>query len=229
MRARELMSTPVVTVNPEASLKDLVDLMVTHGISGVPVVDRGGTLLGVVSESDVMQKIEGAIAEATEAGLPRLLTVLAKVLDVSPKTTARSVADLMTTRVVSANPDATVQELVHLMITYDVNRIPIVETGRLVGIVTRADILRTLVRPDAAVATDLRWRIGHELWINPDLLQITCRDGVVTFAGTVDTHADAALVRRWAAKTEGVVGVDDRDLRYAIDERRIPVRSDSLR
>lgn len=229
MRARELMSTPVVTVHPEASLKELAELMVAHGVSGVPVVDRGGALLGVVSESDVMEKIEGAIADEAEAGLPRLLTVLAKALDGSPKTTARSVADLMTTRVVSAGPDATVQELVHLMITYDVNRIPIVEAGQLEGIVTRADILRTLVRPDAAIATDLRWRIAHELWINPDALEISCRGGVVTLAGTVDTHADAELVRRWAARTEGVVGVDDRDLRYALDERRIPVRTDSLR
>lgn len=229
MRARELMSTPVVTIHPEASLKDLAELMVAHGISGVPVVDRAGALLGVVSESDMMEKIEGAIAEETEAGLPRLLTVLAKALDGSPKPTARSVHELMTTHVVSAGPDATVQELVHLMISYDVNRIPIVEGGRLVGIVTRADILRTLVRPDAAIATDLRWRIAHELWINPDALEISCENGVVTIAGTVDSHADAELVRRWAAKTEGVVGVNDRDLRYAIDERRIPVRTDSLR
>ncbi|MHB8731093.1 MAG: CBS domain-containing protein [bacterium] len=229
MRARELMSTPVVTAHPEATLKELAELMVTHSISGVPVVDRGGDLLGVVSESDVMEKIEGTIADETEAGLPRLLTVLAKALDGAPKTTARSVADLMTTRVVSADPDATVQQLVHLMITYDVNRIPIVEAGRLVGIVTRADILRTLVRPDAAIATDLRWRIAHELWIDPDAIEISCRAGVVTLAGTVDTHADTELVRRWAAKTEGVVAVDDRGLRYALDERRIPVRTDSLR
>lgn len=229
MRARELMSTPVVTIHPEASLKDLAELMVAHQVSGVPVVDRGGVLMGVVSESDVMEKIEGAAAEEAEAGLPRLLTVLAKALDGSSKPTARTVADLMTTRVVTAGPETTVQELVHLMITYDINRIPIVEAGRLVGIVTRADILRTMVRPDAAIETDLRWRIAHELWIDPEALQISCRNGVVTLAGTVDTHADAELVRRWAAKTEGVVGVDDRDLRYAIDERRIPVRTESLR
>ncbi len=229
MRARELMSTPVVTIHPEASLKDLAELMVAHRVSGVPVVDRGGVLMGVVSESDVMEKIEGAAVADAEGGLPRLLTVLSKALDGSTKPAARTVADLMTTRVVTAGPDATVQELVHLMITYDVNRIPIVETGRLVGIVTRADILRTMVRPDAAIETDLRWRIAHELWIDPEALQISCRNGIVILAGTVDTHADADLVRRWAARTEGVVGVDDRDLRYSIDERRIPVRTESLR
>jgi CBS domain-containing protein len=229
MRARELMSTPVITIRPEASLKDLAEVMVAHGISGLPVVDRGGTLLGIVSESDVMEKIEGGIASETEAGFPRLLTVLTKALDGAPKTTARTAADLMTARVVSAGPDATVQELVHLMITYDVNRIPIVEAGRVVGIVTRADIVRVLARPDAAIETDLRWRIAHELWINPEALRVSCRNGIVTLAGTVDTHADAELIRRWAAKTEGVVAVDGRELRYAVDERRIPVRTDSLR
>ncbi|HLW46520.1 MAG TPA: CBS domain-containing protein [bacterium] len=229
MRARELMSTPVVTIYPDASLKDLAEVMVTHRVSGVPVVDRAGMLLGVVSESDVMAKIEGAIAEQTEVGVPRLITALAKALNSTPKSKARSVANLMTTRVVSAGPDATVQELVHLMIAYDINRIPIVEAGRLLGIVTRADVLRTFVRPDAAIETDLRWRIAHELWISPEALKISCRNGIVTLAGTVETHADAELVRRWAAKIEGVVGVEDRDLRYAVDERRIPVRTDSLR
>lgn len=229
MRARELMSTPVVTIHPEASLKDLAELMVGHRVSGVPVVDRGGMLIGVVSESDVMEKIDGAAGADAEGGLPRLLTALSKALDGSSKPTARAVADLMTTRVVTAGPDATVQELVHLMIAYDINRVPVVETGRLVGIVTRADILRTVVRPDAAIETDLRWRIAHELWIDPEALQISCRNGIVTLAGTVDTHADAELVRRWAAKTEGVVDVEDRGLRYSIDERRIPVRTESLR
>lgn len=229
MRARELMSTPVVTIHPEAPLKDLAELMVAHRVSGVPVVDRGGMLIGVVSESDVMEKIDGAAVADAEGGLPRLLTALSKALDGSSKPTARAVADLMTTRVVTAGPDATVQELVHLMIAYDINRVPVVETGRLVGIVTRADILRTVVRPDAAIETDLRWRIAHELWIDPEALQISCRNGIVTLAGTVDTHADAELVRRWAAKTEGVVDVEDRGLRYSIDERRIPVRTESLR
>jgi|SRR5579864_8682 len=229
MRARELMSTPVVTIYPEASLKELAELMVGHRISGVPVVDRAGKLLGVVSESDVMAKIEGTIAEKTEIGLPRVITDLVKALDGSPKTQGRSAADVMTTNVVSAEPDAPIQKLVHLMITYDINRIPIIEAGALLGIVTRADVLRTLVRPDAAIETDLRWRITHELWVNPDTLKISCRNGVVTLAGTVDTHADAELVRKWAAITDGVVGVDDRDLRYAVDERRIPVRTESLR
>lgn len=229
MRAGELMSTPVVTIYPEASLKELAELMVAHSVSGVPVVDRAGTLLGVVSESDVVAKIEGALDKETELGLPRLITAVAKALHGSSKATARSVADLMTARVISAGPDATVPELVHLMIAYDINRIPIVEAGRLLGIVTRADVLRTFVRPDAAIETDLRWRIAHELWINPEGLKISCRNGVVTLAGTVDTHADAELVRRWAVKTEGVVGVEDHDLGYTVDERRIPVRIDSLR
>jgi CBS domain-containing protein len=229
MRAREMMSTPVVTIHPEATLKDLADLIVAHGVSGVPVVDRAGVLVGVVSESDVMERLEGVAEDEREAGLPRLLTVLAGAVGGTRKMEARTVADLMTARVVSAGPDATVQELVHLMITYDVNRVPIVEGGRLIGIVTRADILRTLVRPDAAIVADLRWRIAHELWIDPDTVGIDCRNGIVTLTGTVDTHADAELIRRWAAKTEGVVGVEGRDLRYTIDDRRIPVRTEALR
>ena len=73
----------------------------------------------------------------------------------------------MTGRVISAGPDASFREMLHLMISYDVNRLPIVESNRVIGIVTRADLLRTLARPDAAVTEDAQWRLLHDLWIDP--------------------------------------------------------------
>jgi CBS domain-containing protein len=107
--------------------------------------------------------------------------------------------------VITAGPDATVRELVHLMQVHDVNRIPIVETGRAIGIVTRADILRVMTRPDAAITEEVRWRLLHDLWIDTDELKISTDDGIVKIEGEVTTRSDAALVGRWAAATEGVV------------------------
>ncbi len=220
MRARELMSTPVVMVRPETPVKEVAELMVAHGVSGVPVVDRFDHLVGIVSESDLLRKIEYA---EPGRGLPGLLDLLAGAIGTHRATLARTAADLMTSRVVTAGPDASVRELVHLMTVYDINRVPIVDAGRLVGIVTRADILRTLARHDAAITEEVRWRLAHELWIDPERLEINTRDGVVTVAGTVDTRADAQMVKHWVAGTEGVVAVEARDLRYRFDDRRAVV------
>lgn len=227
MRARELMTTPVVTVFPEAGLKEVAERMVAHRVSGLPVVDRSGLLLGIISESDLVSKLEyeeqgqgtgllDRIAHAVGAGADRKLH-------------ARTAGELMTTRVISASPEATVRELAHLMTIHGINRIPIVEDGRVIGIVTRADILRTLVRPDAAITEDVRWRVLHDLWIDPTGLAISTRDGIVTIASEVGTRSEAELVKQWTAATEGVVDVDVRNLRYRIDERRTEVPIVGLR
>jgi CBS domain-containing protein len=219
MRARELMSTPVVTVFPEAGLKEVAQCMVAHRVSGVPVVNHSGLLLGIISESDLVSKLEYEEQGQGPTGLlDRLAHAVGAVAD--RKLHARTAAELMTSRVIIAEPDATVRELAHLMTIHVVNRIPIVESGRVIGIVTRADILRTLVRPDAAITEDVRWRMLHDLWIDPTGLTIGTRDGIVTIAGQVGTRSEAELVKRWTAATEGVVDVDTRNLQYRIDERR---------
>src|SRR5579883_3353147 len=207
MRAREMMSTPVVTVRPETPLKAVAEAMAAHRVSGVPVVDGDGRLVGIVAESDFLAKMEDGPGRVPA---PR---------------TAR---DLMTTPVITAGPDATVRELARLMAAHDVNRIPIVEDGRVVGIVTRADILRTLARPDPAITEEVRWRLATDLWIDTSRIDVTTRDGIVTIAGTVDTRTEAELVARWAAATDGVVGVDVSRLRYRFDDQRVKVTTDRL-
>lgn len=218
MRARELMSTPVVRVAPEATLKEVAERMVAHRVSGVPVVDHFGELVGIISESDLVSKLE---YEETGQGLVGLLDHLAHAVGADRKLHARTAAELMTSGVVTAAPDASVRELIHLMTSHGVNRVPIVEGGRVIGIVTRADILRTLVRSDTAIAEDVRWRLIHDLWIDPTGLVISTRDGIVTIAGEVPTRSEAELVKHWTAATEGVVDVDARGLRYRTDDRRV--------
>ncbi len=218
MRAREVMSTPVVTVRPEASLKEVAEKMAAHRVSGVPVVDAASRLLGIISESDVLAKLEYG---EKGRGLLGLLDRLTQAAGAGRKLQAHTAADLMTTRVISAGPQASFRELLHLMTIHDVNRLPIVENGRVIGIVTRADILRMMTRPDAAITKDARWRLLNDLWIDTDALNITTRGGIVTISGEVGTRSEAELVTHWVATTEGVVDVDARALQYRIDDRHI--------
>lgn len=218
MRARELMSTPVVTVPPEAGLKEVAERMIAHRVSGVPVVDHSGRLAGIISESDLVSKLE---YEEKGRGLVGLLDHLAHAVGADRKLHARTAAELMTSGIVTAAPDAPVRELIHLMASHGVNRIPIVESDRVIGIVTRADILRTLVRPDRAITEDVRWRLLHDLWIDTTGLDISTCDGVVTISGEVGTRSEAELVKRWTAATEGVVGIEAWGVRYRTDDRHI--------
>ncbi len=216
MRACELMSTPVVTILPEVKLKEVAECLVAHRVSGVPVVDHFGRLVGIISESDLVSKLE---YEDKGQGLVGLLDHLAHAVGADRKLRARTAAELMTSGVVTTGPDASVREMIHLMTSHGINRIPIVESGRVIGIVTRADILRTLIRPDAAITEDVLWRLLHELWIDPTVLAISTLDGTVTISGEVATRSEAELIKHWVASTEGVVGIEAQGLRYRIDDR----------
>ena len=222
LRAREIMSTPVVTVRPETPLKEVAELMAQHRITGVPVVDARGHLVGIISESDFIRKMEG---EQHRSLWGSLVEARGKKRELQ----TQAASELMTTRVIMGDPEMSVRELTRLMSAYDVNRIPIVEEGRVIGIVTRADILRTFVRADTAITEEVRWKLAHELWIEPSGLEIVTHNGVVSIVGEVDTQSDVALAQRWAAATEGVVAVDVQGLRYRVDDRRIKVDTERLR
>lgn len=217
MRAREFMSTPVVSVRPETTLKELMEQMAAHRVSGVPVIDHQGALVGIVSESDVLAKLEHG---KQEGGLPGLLERLAGG-GAAQKLTAHTAAEVMTPRVITAGPDASFRELLHLMAVHDVNRVPIVEDGRVVGIITRADLLKAMARSDRAISEEAEWRLLHDLWIDPATLKISTHGGVITVAGEVGTRSEAELVKRWVGLVEGAVDVDTSGLRYRLDDRHI--------
>jgi CBS domain-containing protein len=219
------MSTPVVSVRPDATLKEAVETMVAHQVSGVPVIDQRGGLVGIISESDILTKLE---LGKQGGGVLGLLVHLGQAMGASQKLQAHTAAEIMTTRVITAGPEASFRELLHLMTTHNVNRLPIVESGRVIGIVTRADILRTMARSDTAIAQEAKWRLLHDLWIDPTPLKISTHKGVVTISGEVGTRSEAELVKRWVAAIEGAVDVDTSALRYRIDDRHITPPTGSL-
>lgn len=221
MQAREVMSSPVVSLRPEMLLKEAAEVLATRRVSGAPVVDHLEHLVGIISEADIVRRM--APAEEHRSLLRLFL---------GPRHPGESqgfrVEDLMTTEVVTAAPDTAVREIAHLMTAHDVNRIPIVDGHRIVGIVTRADLMRALTRDDAAITEDIRSRLARDLWIDTSTVDIRTDRGAVTITGEVESYTDAKLTAQWAQGTEGVVAVDAGGLRYRFDDRRVmePKRPD---
>ena len=216
--AREIMTSPVITATPETPFREIAMLMLHHRVSGLPVVDDSGRLLGIISEADLIRKEEQPLPQPPIVGWHGRSLWLERLVDRHQKATGMTARDLMTENVVTATEETKAHELAHLMLARGVNRIPIVREGRVVGIVTRADILRVFVRTDAALAADITQALLQDLWIDPSGLAITCTNGVVAIAGQVDRHSDKEFIIKWVKSIDGVVGLNADGLTYRIDD-----------
>ncbi|HWH06517.1 MAG TPA: CBS domain-containing protein [Gaiellaceae bacterium] len=203
MRVQDVMTTDVVTVVLDTPLKEVAALLSERRISGVPVVDTVGVVLGIVSEADVLAK---EAAEARGRG-----TLLDWLLDVEPlldKLSARTAGDAMTAPAIDVGPRRPLHEAASIMLEHGVNRLPVVEHGRLVGIVTRADLVRAFVRSDAEIAEEIeREVLGRTLWLGPGEVEVTVRDGDVRLVGTVAAATEAELLPRLVRRLPGVISV----------------------
>ena len=173
MRVREVMSSPVVTVPSGMRLKEVAALLVTHGISAVPVVDDG-ELVGILSEADLVP------LELT----PDPRAHLAPPAD-PPVDLPRVAAEAMTREVVALPEGADVADAGQLMLERRIKSIPVVRGRRVVGIVARRDLLEVLARTDEAIARDLESLLAAELGA-PSPYGVTVRDGVVDLTGPPD-------------------------------------------
>jgi CBS domain-containing protein len=153
MQARDVMTTPAVTVDPGAALTEVMSRLIEHDISAVPVIDRAGTLVGIVTEADLVGK------KAYPGSRPRFLRVVA-----DPESDDRpcrhrqdglTASDVMTPFPIVAHPEDNVERLAQRMLENEVKRLPVVDHGRIVGIVTRHDILRVFDRSETSAAVDV--------------------------------------------------------------------------
>lgn len=206
MKVSDLMSTDVVTTTPAAPLRDVARMLMEHRISGLPVCDETGTVVGVVSEGDILFKERGP-TESRDG-------VLGWLLDSPPeweleKTRARTAGEAMTSPPVTATPSEPVSAAARRMTELGVNRLPVVTLdGRLVGILTRADLIRAFVRSDREIAGEIRDDVLRRvLWLTPGVIEVDVRDGEVDLAGELDSEADAEMLERLVAKVPGVVSV----------------------
>jgi CBS domain-containing protein len=209
----QLMTADPVKVRMSTPFKEMVRLMREHGISGLPVVDEVGTLVGVVSEGDLIlketreQEAVGPLFESRRHRVHRL------------KAAGAVAADLMTSPVLSIGPLAASGEAARLMTDRGVKRLPVVDGGgRLVGVISRSDLLDVFLRDDGEIRQEIVERaVMPELRAEHPDVRVDVRDGVVTLAGTVKTRSTARSVADAAERVEGVVRVIDL-LEWKVDD-----------
>jgi CBS domain-containing protein len=205
MRVQDLMTRNVLTVRTAAPLKDAAALLDEHRISGLPVVDDDRHVLGVLSEGDILFKASGPPERPSL--LERLVAVPSTRFD--PKLAARTVGEAMSAPALTIGPRRPVTEAATTMIDEGVNRLPVVDDEqRLIGIVTRADLVRAFVRSDAEVAQEIREDVlRRTMWLEPGGVGVEVTGGEVRLTGEVETKIDAEILPRLVQRVPGVVGV----------------------
>jgi CBS domain-containing protein len=219
MTVRDVMSHKVVSVVARTPLPDVARLLVEHRISGLPVVDEQGTVLGVVSEADFLVKEQGP--EAAQRGpFARFLPGSKASRRRLAKLAATTAGEAMTSPAVTIEPYRSISEAATRMASLSINRLPVVDGGRLVGIVTRADLVRAYTRTDEELERTIREEVLlRSLWLDPAGFKVGVSDGVVSIAGGVERRSTAEMVERVVAMVPGVVAVD-LEISWTVDDSR---------
>jgi CBS domain-containing protein len=211
---KDLMTTQVVTVRPATPFKDIVARLAEHRVSAMPVVDDAGRVLGVVSEADLLLKEE---FPDPDQDMPLFWTKRRRLE--REKAAGSTARDLMSVALVSISPDATVVEAARRMHRANIKRLPVIgEGGRLVGIVSRSDLLKVFNRPDRSIRREIMDDvIVGEFTMDPDRFFIHVDDGVVVLQGRVERRSLIPYLVRAVHGVEGVVRVENQ-LAYDIDD-----------
>jgi CBS domain-containing protein len=184
MRIMDVMAREVATVSPDSTLKEVATILERNGISGAPVVDGSGRVLGVVSETDL-------VAASGQAGR-----------------TARTASEVMTAPAITIDLGRRVYEAARLMTERGVNRLPVLNDGTLVGIVSRADLVRAFTRQDDAIRQEITDDVVVQvLRIPAERVQVAVSEGSVTLTGALADQRDTELLVRLAERVPGVVSV----------------------
>ncbi|MER3410401.1 MAG: hypothetical protein C4305_05890 [Thermoleophilia bacterium] len=205
MRVEQVMTKDVKTVTPDTPLREVARILAESKISGIPVVEDG-KLVGVVSEADILVKERGE--RPGRGGLLGLLVDEGRELET--KLQARTAGEAMTSPAITIEPKRTVTEAAATMVEKKVNRLPVVDDeGNLVGIVTRADLVRAFVRSDEEIAREIREDVVFRtLWIPPEQVEVEVEKGVVTLRGHVENRSDAELLAKFVQRVPGVIAVE---------------------
>jgi CBS domain-containing protein len=204
MRVEDVMTKEVLTVRAETSLKEAAGLLAQRQISGLPVVDAENHVVGVVSEGDILFKERDA---ERKNRFERWFTL--PLPEIMSKLEARTAGEAMSAPAITIEAKRPLAAAATTMIDEGVKRLPVVDQdGKLIGIISRADLVRAFVRSDAEIAKEIREDvIFRMLWMAPESIEIIVKNGEVRLTGEVETKTDAELLPEFVQRVPGVVSV----------------------
>jgi CBS domain-containing protein len=218
MLVKDVMVPRVICVSPDDSVQVATRLMLQKGISGLPVLDGDGNLVGIVSEGDFLRRSE----TGTKRVRPRWLEFIlgpGRLAEEYVQASSRKVRDVMSRTVHTVAPDAPLATVVDLMERRRIKRVPVVDDGKVVGIVTRANLLRAMasfigeIAPSPETDTAIRRKLIAELenqpWAPVNMVDVTVRNGVVQLSGLVTDDRQRQAMRVAAENIPGVQKVEE--------------------
>jgi CBS domain-containing protein len=213
----------LIAINEQTPFTEMVRLMAVHKVSALPVVNDDGRLVGIVSEADLLHKEEYQDQHDQQDAWRWLETRRERAA--RAKASGRRAAELMSTPVVTIDPEATIAEAARRLARHHIKRLPVVtQHGRLVGIVSRADLLRLYLRDDQAIHREILDEVLlRALWIDPATVPVTVDDGMVTLAGQVERQSLVPMILHLTRTVPGVVDVISQLTSKQEDERPLPV------
>ena len=218
MLARDVMTAPVVSVTPATRTRDAIELMLTHHLSGLPVLDEQGKLVGVLSEGDLIRRSE----LGTEKHRSRFIAFIlgpGRAAHDYTKSHSRFVRGVMTEEVIAVAEDTSIEEIVGLMEKHAIKRMPVMRGEDIVGMVSRSDLLRALVAAsrrrdvtmtDEAIRERILAEFAKEEWAPSNSVGVEVKDGAVTLRGTIFDARQRPALKVAAENTPGVKTVHDR-------------------
>ncbi|HEX5778194.1 MAG TPA: CBS domain-containing protein [Xanthobacteraceae bacterium] len=217
MKAADVMEPDVLSVYPDTSVNDVAKLLLKHRISAVPVVDNG-KLVGIVSEGDLIRRVETDTAKHRSWWLELMISD-ERLATEYVKSHARYAGEVMSRPVITADENTSLNDVAKLFENHNIKRVPIVRGGQVVGIVSRADLLRLLAglheksdpapTDDDAIQTEVMKRMKTEPWFHSAQVEVGVRGGIVTIEGIALTREMQTALRVVAENVPGVRAVSD--------------------
>lgn len=218
MKVKDVMTSPVLSVEPYATVLQAVRIMLEKHISGLPVIDKEGRLVGIVTEGDFLRRAE----TETQRRRPRWLEFLVgpgRLAEEYMRSHARYVNEIMTANLLTVTEETPLEEVVKIMEKRQIKRLPVIRGSRVVGIVSRANLVRALagvvgeVKPtaasDQAIRESLVAELGSQRWAPVALVDVTVRNGVVDLWGTITDERERQALVVAAENVPGVKAVND--------------------
>ena len=218
MNAADVMVRQVITTGPNSTVRDVATILSTNHISAVPVVGEDGELLGIISEGDLLRRSETHTERQRSWWLEWLRTNETLAIEFV-KSHSRRVSDLMSRNVITAGPDTPLREIATLLEHNRIKRVPIMQNGKLVGLVSRANLVQALASQreesaattpdDTALREAMMANLEKEPWARSALINVTAHSGTIDLWGLVSSDAEKEAIRVIVEITPGVGPVND--------------------